>query len=363
MLTAAETRPTTTSRHFPIKRSRSPTGNASGASQQHRRRRVHIPADIQILAKATIDAQQNIIGGKKEVRKPKAARFRSKLKRRVSSADDSDKVRPRSAESAPVLKTDIFLDPQGRIPKGSMFWNEGPDFPKWNHTEVFRNFLILGAGRDGNSRCLLQHPNDPPPLIAEKSDFYYQNNVRFILNMAGSPMQKEMHGMLYPVAQGFFPVPPRLIPMDDIDTMDDEMAKCLDDGAKFIQFAFLENRKFRMAAMADKKASPPKVYVHCVAGVHRSPMVVVWWMVTYHNFDFAEAWDLVRLRRDKSCVVDAAKQTTWTDITVGGSFYSGIKRKWYTFLEQYLLTRRKHGTVRFPGTENVKREIEKDHER
>ena len=70
---------------------------------------------------------------------------------------------------------------------------------------------------------------------------------------------------------------------------------------------------------------------------------------TTHNFDFAEAWDLVRTRRDKSCVVDAAKQTTWTDVTLGGSFYSGIKRKWYTFLEQYLLTRRKDGAVRTPG--------------
>lgn len=56
---------------------------------------------------------------------------------------------------------------------------------------------------------------------------------------------------------------------------------------------------------------PPAIFVHCVAGVNRSPMVVVWWLCRYHGLHLRDAWDLVRMRRDSGA--------HWKDVTLGGT--------------------------------------------
>ena len=106
-------------------------------------------------------------------------------------------------------------------------WNEGRQYNTWNVTEIFKNFLYLGAGTDISKRCLMNMPNDSNILKAEKMAFYYHNNIRYILNMSGSPLQKELNGHTYPVDITFFHALPKLIPMNDIDTIDETMLKCL----------------------------------------------------------------------------------------------------------------------------------------
>ena len=233
-------------------------------------------------------------------------------------------------------------------------WNEGRQYNTWNVTEIFKNFLYLGAGTDISKRCLLNMPNDSNILKAEKMAFYYHNNIRYILNMSGSPLQKELNGHTYPVDITFFHVLPKLIPMNDIDTIDETMVKMFDYGAAYIEKAFQAHLKYitKSSQLSTSSSSStnnndtdknndgqynkaPMILIHCVAGVHRSPMVVVWWMVKYHGWIPEQAWTLVRERRDASCVVNPATNQTWKDVTLGGGYLSGKKKLWFNAINSY----------------------------
>ena len=72
------------------------------------------------------------------------------------------------------------------------------------------------------------------------------------------------------------------------------------------------------------------VLSYCVAGVNRSPFVVVWWLVKYHNVGPEKAWDLVRKRRDVG--------VCWINQTLGGpvNVVDGercVKQKWFEELK------------------------------
>lgn len=257
-------------------------------------------------------------------------RKRPKLKNRFrkNARREEDSV---SAQRQRLLKSSHFDMQQ--------IWKAGRQLKTWNTTEIFDNFLFLGAGSDGSGRCLMNMPSDTSVLKAEKMAFYYHNNIRFILNMSGSPLQKELNGHTYPVDTSFLLTPPKLVPMNDVDTIDETMTKMFDFGAMYIEKAFqahLEHYSNLSPQHKEKQGinSPPSIFVHCVSGVHRSPMVVVWWMVKHHGWTPIDAWNLVRHRRDASCIVNEATKETWNDVTLGGDPSTGRKRLWFLAMSE-----------------------------
>ncbi len=188
----------------------------------------------------------------------------------------------------------------------------------FNCSEVIKNFLYLGAGYDVNGRCLTNRQSDPQQLRLERLVFCRQRNIAYALNMAASPLQEQLIGIEYP--------PPEIrikgIDMNDLDEWLPEMSRMFDDGAAFIEEASVDHLN-KLQQISDAQASsppgssppvqikPPAIFVHCVAGVNRSPMVVVWWLAKYHGFSVHEAWDLVRKRRDTGA--------QWKGIALGGA--------------------------------------------
>lgn len=138
-------------------------------------------------------------------------------------------------------------------------------------------------------------------------------NLSYVLNMAGSPLQRELQGISYPLTE----CKEMKIDMNDVDAWDGrDMEEGFEKGARFIQDAWeahksVKEQNRKLAHTGSKIIrQPPRVFVHCVAGVNRSPMVAVWWLVKYHGLHLRDAWDLVRKRRDSGA--------HWKDVALGG---------------------------------------------
>ena len=285
---------------------------------------VELGANIKLAAAAWKRKLEEEERKKRQRQGNKRKRPRLKNRFKKNARKEEDLV---TAQRQKLLKTAHF-DMQ-RI------WKAGRDLKTWNATEIFHNFLFLGAGSDGSGRCLMNMPGDTNVLKAEKMAFYYHNNVRFVLNMSGSPLQKELKGNTYPVDTTFLFTPPKLIPMNDVDTIDETMTKMFDFGAMYIEKAFQAHLEHYANLSSQQKENPetnrpPSIFVHCVSGVHRSPMVVVWWMVKHHGWAPIDAWNLVRHRRDASCIVNEATKETWKNVALGGDHTTGRKRLWFS---------------------------------
>ena len=107
------------------------------------------------------------------------------------------------------------------------------------------------------------------------------------------------------------------------------MATMFDEGAAFIEKACAMHLRMKARTeyaeahgLPPPKAQPVSIFVHCVAGVHRSAMVVVWWMCKYHGWNLRDAWSTVRETRDAAC--------KWSNVTLGGSPETGRKSNWFT---------------------------------
>ncbi len=182
----------------------------------------------------------------------------------------------------------------------------------FNCSEIIKDFLYIGAGFDANGRCITNRANDLPNLKAERLEWCKQKNVCYALNMAASPLQEQLVGIEYP-SPG---IKVKGIEMNDLDEWRPEMTQMLDDGAAFIEEACVEHLNvLSQQIVKSARIKPPSIFVHCVAGVNRSPMVVVWWLLKYHNFTVKDAWDLVRRRRDLG--------VQWSNITLGGAITAG----------------------------------------
>ena len=177
---------------------------------------------------------------------------------------------------------------------------------------------------DENGRCLPFFRGESPALHAEKQQFFCEHNVRFVLNMARGAT--ELRDMSYPVNKGS--IRAQSLSMNDVDAFTPDMARMFDTAAAFIEEACVLHLKMK-ARVQHAKANglpPPKrpvsIFVHCVAGVHRSAMAVVWWMVKFRGWNLREAWSTVRETRDTAC--------KWTNVTLGGSPDTGRKSNWFT---------------------------------
>jgi len=130
--------------------------------------------------------------------------------------------------------------------------------------------------------------------------------------------------MSYSVQQGSIKY--KGLPMNDVDEFTNQMATMFDQGASFIEECCVnhlsmkarlkeqeqnELEEDRDPSKQQPNTVPLSIYVHCVAGVNRSAMVVVWWMVKYRAWNLREAWGTVCRIRDDSC--------KWRNNTLGGS--------------------------------------------
>ena len=182
-------------------------------------------------------------------------------------------------------------------------WIPIKSFPRWNTTDIFDGFLFLGAGKDDNGRSLPYHKGESDALWSEKNTFFAVHNIRYVLNMAS--VATELKDSSYSVQKGAIKY--LGLPMNDTEEFTNEMGIMFDQGAAFIE----ECCRLHLSMKSRQDAQPMSIYVHCVAGVHRSAMVVVWWMVKYHSWNLRHAWGTVRNIRDKSC--------NWRNVTLGGS--------------------------------------------
>jgi len=198
----------------------------------------------------------------------------------------------------------------------------------FNVSEIIPAFLFLGAGCEDNGRCIVNFPTTPVLERASRLAFFLQQNVAYCLNMAGSRFQKELQDMAYPRSD----IAVLAIDVNDVAAWEAGNSEKFDQGAAFIQAAWeahCEARKLA-ASSSTTSSSPgvehraPSIFVHCVAGVNRSPMVVVWWMCKHHRWRPRDAWDFVRERRDQG--------VGWTDATLKGTAGMGERREWYEAL-------------------------------
>mmetsp|Transcript_423 Transcript_423/g.620 ORF Transcript_423/g.620 Transcript_423/m.620 type:complete len:988 (-) Transcript_423:444-3407(-) len=181
----------------------------------------------------------------------------------------------------------------------------------WNASEVIKGFLYVGAGWDQNQRCLVNRKNDDMELKASRMAWCRDHNMCYALNMAGSPHQRELRGIGYVLPE----TKSVRIDVNDLDIWDEQsMRKGFERGADFIEEAWkahvLAKERCQQASNSQMRIVPPTIFVHCVAGVNRSPMSVVWWLCKYHGLRIRDAWELVRKRRDQGA--------HWTDVTLGG---------------------------------------------
>lgn len=179
---------------------------------------------------------------------------------------------------------------------------------RWNASEILKDFLYIGAGFDKNQRCLVTNSyklerNDKYSI--RRKDYLKDKNILFYLNMAGHEAQKELKDISYDIknAQSC------RVGLNDVDSWAGEpMLEALEKGCDFLNKAYYVHCCYKKKF---EEKNPPKVLVHCVAGVNRSAFVVVWWLVKYHKLYLKEAWNLVVERRDRG--------VGWQDITLGGS--------------------------------------------
>mmetsp|Transcript_21027 Transcript_21027/g.34307 ORF Transcript_21027/g.34307 Transcript_21027/m.34307 type:complete len:767 (-) Transcript_21027:2525-4825(-) len=259
------------------------------------------------------------------------------LKAKLSQTSSATKFRTSSSglkPRLPISKTPIKLNtgqgetskesakrtqkrPKLRKQSNANLFPNSPDLTpparigtNWNASEIIKGFLFVGAGWDQNQRCLVNRKNDDPGLKASRLSWCRSRNMCYALNMAGSPLQKELHGISYILPETKFV----RIDMNDLDTWnEEEMVKGFERGSEFIEEAWKANKEARALhgnPNVQVKIVPPTVFVHCVAGVNRSPMCVVWWLCRYHGLHIRDAWDLVRTRRDIGA--------HWTNVTLGG---------------------------------------------
>ena len=181
----------------------------------------------------------------------------------------------------------------------------------WNASEIIKDFLFIGAGWCQSNRCLVNREGDDFTLKTNRVLWTRSRNMVYALNMAGSPLQKELRGIKYVLDE----TRSKRIDMNDLDIWDEEnMHKGFDKGAEFIEEAWKTHREVRsknaMTSNVAQRRVPPTILVHCVAGVNRSPMCVVWWLVRFHGVSVRDAWDLIRTRRDIGA--------NWKNVTLGG---------------------------------------------
>jgi hypothetical protein len=219
---------------------------------------------------------------------------------KVEDAPKRAKLRVRALPSSVTAVNDLLSPPEQ---PGS-----GKTNP-FNVSEVLKGFLYVGAGYDASNRVVTNLPNDnaDPALRAERLGWFLQNNVRFALNMAGSPLQKEILGLTYPTEDSIIKL---ALDVNDVDEWQETMLEQFEKGAQFIEKAYQEHLSVKRSVTAESPGKAPSIFVHCVAGVNRSPFVVVWWLVKHQNVLPETAWDLVRKRRDAG--------VNWTNITLGG---------------------------------------------
>jgi len=176
----------------------------------------------------------------------------------------------------------------------------------FNVSEIIKDFLFIGAGFDINKRAVTNLPaDDDSSLLSERLSWFQSKNIQYALNMAGSPLQKEIAGLTYPNEDS---IKKLALDVNDIDDWTGDMSDQFDRGADFIQAAFEEHMQFKSKPKTAIK--PPAIFVHCVAGLNRSPFVVVWWLAKFHSIPVEKAWEIVRKRRDVG--------VCWADKTLGG---------------------------------------------
>ena len=301
------------------KKSSDAGGDSNGRKVLRRRRR----RPKQSSQGSTALTEGNTLAAKEEAKPQLASHLPSSSKADHSGAgsppSSSDAVLASAASSARAAKPDKTSDALEMSSTPLLHWCPGPVLPRWNITSVFHQFLLLGAGKDDNGRSLPFFNGESPALHIEKRQFFREHNVRFVLNMAS--MDKELHGMSYPVPKGS--IRALCLPMQDVDEFTQDMASMFDKGAAFIEEACRLHLTIKgQLKRGECKTRPVSIFVHCVAGVHRSAMAVVWWMVKYHGWNLRDAWGTVRGTRDKAC--------GWTNVTLGGSPDTGRKSNWFT---------------------------------
>lgn len=65
----------------------------------------------------------------------------------------------------------------------------------------------------------------------------------------------------------------------------------------FDQKALARGLEEAVAAVNDLHRSGHRVYLHCTAGVNRSPSVAIAWLMAHQQMELDEAWELVTTRR------------------------------------------------------------------
>lgn len=184
-----------------------------------------------------------------------------------------------------------------------------PTVNPFNVSEVIKDFLYIGAGYDCNGRMVTTLPNSPDDEDGSRLKWWTEKKCKFALNMAGSPLQTELQGIEYPAG-----VDSLTLDVNDIEEWQGEkMRVAFQQGAEYIERCYKQ------------RGEGASIFVHCVAGVNRSPFVVVWWLVKMHNIHPNFAYDLVRIRRDLA--------VGWRDETLGGSLVEQraekSRRKWF----------------------------------
>ena len=98
--------------------------------------------------------------------------------------------------------------------------------------------------------------------------------------------------------------------MNDVDTIDETMTKMFDFGAnvhrKSISSAFRTLCKFIFATEGQPRDKQTSINI-CSLCFRRPSLAdgsYVWWMVKHHGWAPIDAWNLVRHRRDASCIVN-----------------------------------------------------------
>eukprot|EP00924_Labyrinthula_sp_SR-Ha-C_P008959 snap_masked-scaffold_2-processed-gene-7.53-mRNA-1 protein AED:1.00 eAED:1.00 QI:0/-1/0/0/-1/1/1/0/518 len=184
----------------------------------------------------------------------------------------------------------------------------------WNASEILRGFLYVGAGFDKNRRCLVNNNfsfTDVDPHVEERIKFAEDHSLVYFLNMAASPNQLELSSISYPTQKDKSPNFVKSISMNDVDAWNPEMDASLFQAANFIQEVF----KIHLFAKTEFRSPTqrvwlPRILVHCVAGVNRSALAVVFWLAKFHNLRLDDAWDLVVQRRDHG--------VEWKNTTLSG---------------------------------------------
>lgn len=224
-------------------------------------------------------------------------------------ADQLDQIQAKQIEEQ--LKALLFPEVE-ELPKLNL---AKPDkiASSWNASEVLKDFLFIGAGYDKRQRALVTNPykcDRDDSKVSERQDFLKEHNIRFFLNMAGHESQKELKDISYDIS----PKQVYSVPLNDVDSWPGQkMVEALDNASDFITKAYYVHCKYKeqyRSPTGSLTKNPPKVLIHCVAGVNRSAFVVVWWLVKHHKLELKNAWNLVVKRRDSA--------VSWKDITLGG---------------------------------------------